>query len=86
MFLRSKGLNKQFKLLKSNTPFREYQDFEWFLFLAVSMPVVRNRAVIHMMDWFKNESTQLCDSSFYTLIQVTHNSNVLDFVMRRLIG
>ena len=40
------------------------------LISAGNMPVVRNRAVIHVMDWFKNQSAQLCDDSFFTIIQV----------------
>lgn len=29
------------------------------------MPVVRNRAVIHMMDWCKSNMEQLCDDTFF---------------------
>ena len=34
-------------------------------FSAASMPVVRNRAVIHMMDWCKSNTEQLCDDTFF---------------------
>ncbi|XP_060566590.1 uncharacterized protein LOC132725472 isoform X3 [Ruditapes philippinarum] len=50
-----------------------YQELNQPLLLALkytikqtaSMPVVRNRAVIHTLDWCKSNAEQLCDTSFF---------------------
>lgn len=52
------------------------QDLNQSLLLALkytikqtaSMPVVRNRAVIHMMDWCKSNTEQLCDDTYFLVI------------------
>lgn len=35
---------------------------------AANMPVVRNRAVFHTMDWCKCNTDQLCDETFFPII------------------